>query len=115
MNADEKAKTIAERLSTEKGRRRLAENMREPLSYGFRVPYADHEFLCDCCKVVKPTGFGLCPECGFDLMLSKPIPPLVIVIEAEIGGSIPCSAVYSWKPGTAWGADDDCVTIVEEW
>jgi hypothetical protein len=83
MTDKEKSKRILERLSSASGRRELGRSMSEPLSYGFRVPYADSEFLCDCNRVVKPTGFGSCPECGFDLMLSEPVPGWVIVILEE--------------------------------
>ena len=83
MTPEEKSKRIIEALGTKKGRERLARKMREPLSYGFKVPYADYEFLCECDRIVKPTGFGVCPECGFDLMLSEPVPSLVIVVIEE--------------------------------
>lgn len=57
--------------------------MAEPLSYGFRVPYAERDFLCECGEMVQPTGFGLCPECGLDLMMSEPVPPSVLVMTEE--------------------------------
>jgi len=82
MTPEEKSEKIAKRLSTKAGREELGRKMMDPLSYGFHAPYAV-EFLCECDRVVKPVGFGSCPECGFDLMLSEPVPFMVVVILVE--------------------------------
>ena len=81
MDSKEKSKRIIERLSSASGRRELGRQMMEPLSYG--LSYADIEFLCECGWLGTPTGFGSCPECGFDLMLSELVPVGVIVILDE--------------------------------
>lgn len=53
-----------------------------------------------------------CQGCS-NLVLVVPLEG-VVLIEEEMSGNVPCVAVYSWKKGVGWGADDDCITILEE-